>query len=156
MSTPSKAGSSASDPTKDKSPKVKTPFGKKDKSKDKGGCGSGGSGFSGAKLSGDNASLLSNGSTGAGSTVGGGVGGAGAGGGASGSSGGVGGICNGLDSLFPQVSMEPRVAVEAVSVRREVARPVLDPYEFNAKVEDGIGLPPKKLKTESKVYTRCA
>ena len=137
---------SAPDPSKDKSPKVKAQFTKRDKSKDKSGGGLG-------KPQGDNIALLSNGSTGGGSSSG-VSGAAGVNLAGSGLSGGVG---NGLDH-YPQITMEPRVAVEAVSVKRDVLRPVLDdPYEFNAKVEDGFGLPPKKLKTETKVrWTNAA
>ena len=139
---------SAPDASKDKSPKVKAQFTKRDKSKDKSGGGLG-------KPQGDNIALLSNGSTGGGSSSGvSGAAGAGVNLAGSGLSGGVG---NGLDH-YPQITMEPRVAVEAVSVKRDVLRPVLDdPYEFNAKVEDGFGLPPKKLKTETKVrWTNAA
>ena len=54
-------------------------------------------------------------------------------------------VSNGLDVLFSQVSMEPKLA-DTVQVKKE--QPVPDPYEFNAKVEDGIGLPVKKMKLE--------
>lgn len=151
--TPNKTGSGSSnncltsDASKDKSPKVKTPYVKKDKCKEK-------SVSSSVRSSADSSIACS----GTNSTVG----SVGGGSNSSGMScgGGLGlGVSNGLDVLFSQVSMEPRVAVEAVAVKREVARP--DPYEFNAKVEDGIGLPPKKLKTDTKVgsshktHTQC-
>lgn len=141
--TPNKTGSGSSnncltsDASKDKSPKVKTPYVKKDKCKEK-------SVSSSVRSSADSSIACS----GTNSTVGSGGGGSNSSGMSCG--GGLGlGVSNGLDVLFSQVSMEPRVAVEAVAVKREVARP--DPYEFNAKVEDGIGLPPKKLKTDTKV-----
>ena len=157
--TPTKGGTAAlaSDSSKDKSPKVKAQMAKKEKNKEKSG-GSGGTGGGVSKTQGDgggNPVLLSNGSTTVGSTSS----GSSSSSGSSNSSGGCGGgsvagVANGLD-MYPQITMEPRVAVEAVSVKRDVIRPVLDdPYEFNAKVEDGFGLPPKKLKTESKVSIR--
>lgn len=52
---------------------------------------------------------------------------------------------NGLDSLFGQATMEPKLG-ETASVKKEC---VPDPYEFNAKVEDGIpALPMKKIKLD--------
>ena len=172
-STPTKVGSSSGlappvDLSKDKSsPKVKAPvFAKRDKSKDKS--------VSGLMKpqQGETISLLPNGSSsgsssggsgggggggGSGVSSGGGAGGGGGGGltiagSGGGGGGGLSGVGNGLVDHYPQITMEPRVAVEAVSVKRDILRPVLDdPYEFNAKVEDGFGLPPKKLKTETKV-----
>ena len=59
---------------------------------------------------------------------------------------------NGLDSLFGEsTTMEPKLG-ETANVKKEC---VPDPYEFNAKVEDGIpALPMKKIKLEKeKVYT---
>ena len=58
---------------------------------------------------------------------------------------------NGLDSLFGQSTMEPKLG-ETANVKKEC---VPDPYEFNAKVEDGIpALPMKKIKLEKeKVYS---
>ena len=56
---------------------------------------------------------------------------------------------NGLDNLFGQANMEPKLG-EMASGKKEC---VPDPYEFNAKVEDGIAMPIKKLKVEKeKVY----
>lgn len=150
--TPNKAGVCSSDTSKDRSPKVKTPYVKKDKGKDK--CGSATT-VTVTKLAlGENSVLVANGST---CNVGSSVGGSGGGGvaGGTGSVSGLTGVSNGLDILFSQVSMEPRVAVDATAVKREVSRPLLDPYEFNAKEEDRIGLPPKKLKTEIKVIFHC-
>ncbi|KAK3098835.1 hypothetical protein FSP39_023522 [Pinctada imbricata] len=49
-----------------------------------------------------------------------------------------------LDAAFSQVSLEPKQAENAPG--RKDALP--DPYEFNAKVEDGIGVPVKKIKSE--------
>jgi hypothetical protein len=92
---------------------------------------------------------LVNGSTGVGGAAGGsgGSGGVSSSGSSAGSTSGV-SSANGLD-LFAQG--EPRIAVEAMPVKmRDVIKPV-DPYEFNAKVEDGLCLPPKKLKTDTKV-----
>ena len=54
-----------------------------------------------------------------------------------------------LDAAFSQVTLEPKQA-EGAPGKKEA---FLDPYEFNAKVEDGIGVPVKKIKTEKdKVY----
>ncbi|RUS83106.1 hypothetical protein EGW08_009138 [Elysia chlorotica] len=50
-------------------------------------------------------------------------------------------------------SSEPRPG-DTVHVKRE--NPVHDPYEFNAKVEDKIELPPKKLKMEKPDYIETA
>ena len=53
---------------------------------------------------------------------------------------------NGLD-----IFAEPRLSVDVSVKLRDVIRPTAildDPYEFNAKVEDGLCLPPKKLKTD--------
>lgn len=57
---------------------------------------------------------------------------------------------NGLDSIFGQSTMEPRLG-ETASVKKEC---VPDPYEFNAKVEDGLpALSMKKIKLDKeKVY----
>ncbi|XP_012937645.2 zinc finger protein 608 [Aplysia californica] len=51
----------------------------------------------------------------------------------------------GLGVLASSLASEPRPG-DTVHVKRE--NPVHDPYEFNAKVEDKIELPPKKLKIE--------
>ena len=96
--TPAKVGGSTSasscaapDPSKDKSPKVKTQFTKRDKSKDK-------SGSSLSKPQGDNIALLANGSTGGGSSSG--VSGA-ASGAVNIAGSGISGVGNGLDH-YPQ------------------------------------------------------
>lgn len=140
------SGAFSSDLTKDKYPKVKGSqfVNKKDKNKEK-------SANKDSPLSSftTSASSLANGSTGVG---GGGGGGNGSGVGGLSSAGSFNAVtsANGLD-LYTQG--EPRMAVEAVSVKlRDFVKPVLDdPYEFNAKVEDGLCLPPKKLKTDAKV-----
>lgn len=52
---------------------------------------------------------------------------------------------NGVESLFNQSSsMEPKLG-ETAAGKKEC---VPDPYEFNAKVEDGISMPIKKMKME--------
>ncbi|XP_021357594.1 zinc finger protein 608-like isoform X2 [Mizuhopecten yessoensis] len=53
-------------------------------------------------------------------------------------------VCS-LDVPFSQVSLEPNQA-EVPQGKKENLLP--DPYEFNAKVEDGIGFPVKKIKSE--------
>lgn len=54
-------------------------------------------------------------------------------------------ITNGLDIVMGQISMEPRVG--ETPVKKE--NPMPDPYEFNAKVEDGIEVNPiKKIKVD--------
>ena len=60
---------------------------------------------------------------------------------------------NGLDSLFGESTMEPKLG-ETASVKKEC---VPDPYEFNAKVEDGLpALPMKKIKLDKeKVLKPC-
>ncbi|ESO94585.1 hypothetical protein LOTGIDRAFT_232386, partial [Lottia gigantea] len=55
-----------------------------------------------------------------------------------------GNISNGLDELFNKVSMEPKIADMAQTVKKEGS---LDPYDFNND-DDGITLPTKKVKTE--------
>ena len=62
---------------------------------------------------------------------------------------GIAAVSTTLDAAFSQVSLEPKQA-EGAPGKKEA---FLDPYEFNAKVEDGIGVPVKKIKTEKdKVY----
>ena len=52
---------------------------------------------------------------------------------------------NGVDSLFGEVTMEPKLG-ETANVKKEC---LPDPYEFNAKVEDGLpALPMKKIKLD--------
>ena len=50
---------------------------------------------------------------------------------------------NGLD-MFSQSSMEPKLG-EMASGKRDC---MPDPYEFNAKVEDGFSMPMKKMKLD--------
>ena len=69
---------------------------------------------------------------------------------------GVGGWLAGADKgddISSQTTMVPQLAVELVGIKQEELRPqVDDPYEFNAKVEDCLCLPQKKLKTNTKVW----
>ncbi|GFR98817.1 zinc finger protein 608 [Elysia marginata] len=55
--------------------------------------------------------------------------------------------------LASGLSSEPRPG-DIVHVKRE--NPIHDPYEFNAKVEDKIELPPKKLKIDKPDYIETA
>lgn len=57
---------------------------------------------------------------------------------------------NGVEGIFTQ-SMEPKLGETAVGKKECVP----DPYEFNAKVEDGISMPIKKMKLEKDKVSRA-
>ena len=54
------------------------------------------------------------------------------------------------DSLYGQANMEPNLG-ETATGKKEC---IPDPYEFNAKVEDGISMPMKKIKLEKEKVRR--